>query len=183
MIEVEEGRIPGLLTLHPTVHADDRGMFVKSYHEGWFADAGIPTVWSERFYSRSRHRVVRGLHFQSPPAEHEKLVYCAHGAVLDVVVDLRIGSPTYGEFELLNLDDESWNMVFVPKGLAHGFASLSEGTVMAYATSTVHDAARDTGIRWDSVPIPWPFEDPIVSRRDAALPAFAEYVSPFSYEP
>ena len=183
MIEVEESRIPGLLRLHPVVHFDDRGAFVKMYHEDWFADIGIPTVWPERFYSRSHCGVIRGLHFQNPPAEHEKLVYCAHGAVLDVVVDLRVGSPTYGEFELFHLDDESWNMVFAPKGMAHGFASLSDETVMAYATSTVHDPTRDTGIRWDSVSIPWPFEKPIVSSRDAALPAFADYVSVFSYEP
>lgn len=182
MIQIEKGRIPGLLTVHPTVHADDRGIFVKTFHEDWFAAAGIPTVWPERFYSRSHRGVIRGLHFQRPPADHEKLVYCASGEALDVVVDLRTGSPTYGEFEVIHLDDESWDMVFVPKGLAHGFATIRDGTVMAYATSTVHDPARDSGIRWDSVAAPWPFDDPVISERDAALPILSEFVSPFSYE-
>jgi dTDP-4-dehydrorhamnose 3,5-epimerase len=182
VISVDRSTIPGVLHLKPEVHADARGIFVKNYRQDWFIDLDIPTVWPERFYTRSRERVIRGLHLQAPPSDHEKLVYCANGAAFDVVVDLRIGSPTFGEFDVIRLDDESRISVFIPKGVAHGFASLSDGTVMVYATSTVHDPVRDGGIRWDSVPIPWPFEDPIISPRDEALPTFAAYDSPFSYD-
>ncbi|HVA06562.1 MAG TPA: dTDP-4-dehydrorhamnose 3,5-epimerase family protein [Acidimicrobiales bacterium] len=181
MIEVEEGRIPGLIRLCPTVYADDRGMFVKNYQEGWFADLGLPVSWPERFYSRSHRRVIRGLHFQSPPADHDKLVYCVRGAAMDVAVDLRVGSPTYGDFDVFDLKDDNWSSLFIPKGLAHGFAALMDATVMAYATTTGYDSAMDAGIRWDSLPIPWPFADPIISPRDAALPPFAEFVSSFTY--
>ncbi|MCU1492519.1 MAG: dTDP-4-dehydrorhamnose 3,5-epimerase [Acidimicrobiaceae bacterium] len=181
-MRVDQCRIPGLRLLRPVVHADDRGSFVKTFHAGWFADAGIPAEWPERFYSRSHRGVVRGLHFQTPPSSHAKLVYCVHGAVLDVVVDLRVGSPTFGEFELLPLDDDTWTIAFVPEGLAHGFAALTDDAVMAYATGTVHVPQSDTGIRWDSVPIPWPFDAPTVSARDEALPTFAEFASPFVYD-
>jgi dTDP-4-dehydrorhamnose 3,5-epimerase len=180
-IEAELGRIPGLVQLRPTVRADDRGVLVKTYHESWFEQLGIPLIWPEHFYTRSNRRVIRGLHFQVPPAAFDKLVYCVHGKALDVVVDLRIGSPTYGEFEMFHFNDEYWSGLFIPKGLAHGFAALSDATVLAYATSTVYDPVREAGIRWDSLPIPWPIDDPIVSSRDAALPAFSDYVSPFTY--
>lgn len=157
-------------------------MLVKNYQEEWYAHLGIPTVWPERFYTRSREGVIRGLHLQTPPSEHDKLVYCANGMAFDVVVDLRVGSPTFGQFDAIQLDHESPLAVFIPKGVAHGFASLSDGTIMVYATSTLHDSTHDGGIRWDSVSIPWPFKDPIVSPRDEALPSFASYESPFSYE-
>ena len=178
---VEESRIPGLLQLRPAVQADGRGVFVKTYHERSFAELGIPSVWPEQFYSRSNQQVDRGLNFQVTPAEHDKLVHCVRGAAFDVVVDLRLGSPTYGEVETFDLDDISWHGLFIPKGLAHGFAALNDGTVMAYATSTEYEASRDIGIRWDSLPILWPFKDPIVSPRDAAFPTLADFISPFSY--
>ncbi len=177
MIGVDRSIIPGVLRLVPEVYTDVRGILVKNYQEEWFTELDVPTVWPERFYTRSHKRVIRGLHLQEPPSEHDKLVYCANGAAFDVVVDLRIGSPTFGEFDTVQLDGESLMSIFIPKGVAHGFASLSDGTVMVYATSTLHDPGRDGGIRWDSVPVPWPFEHPIVSPRDEALPAFANYES------
>lgn len=181
MIEMREGRLPGCRQLMPLVREDSRGVFVKPYEDDWFIELGLPTQWPERFYSRSHRGVVRGLHLQAPPADHDKLVYCVSGAVLDVVVDLRLGSPTYGAFEAIELDDQEWATVFVPRGIAHGFAALADDTVMAYAVSSVHNPTLDIGIRWDSVSIPWPFEEPIISERDAALPALADFCSPFVY--
>ncbi|MCU1490067.1 MAG: dTDP-4-dehydrorhamnose 3,5-epimerase [Acidimicrobiaceae bacterium] len=177
----EDASLPGVRLLRPTVHRDERGGFVKTHQQEWFEAAGIPTEWPERFYSVSSRGVLRGLHFQLPPSAHAKLVYCPVGAVMDVVVDLRVGSPTYQEFESFDLDGNGWTMLFLPAGLAHGFVALRDGTVMAYATGTIHDPERDTGIRWDSVGVPWPFTDPLVSPRDAALPALAEFESPFTY--
>ncbi|MGB9111342.1 MAG: dTDP-4-dehydrorhamnose 3,5-epimerase family protein, partial [Acidimicrobiales bacterium] len=130
MISLDKSIIPGVLRLVPEVHTDVRGILVKNYQEEWFTELDIPTTWPERFYTRSHERVIRGLHLQEPPSDHDKLVYCANGAAFDVVVDLRIGSPTFGEFETVQLDGESLMAVFIPKGVAHGFASLSDGTVM-----------------------------------------------------
>jgi len=179
---VIECKIPGLFELRPAVHVDDRGVFVKTYVEHALADLGIACAWPEQFYSRSNRRVIRGLHFQVPPSEHHKLVYCVQGAAFDVVADLRVGSPTYGEVATFHLDDQTWNGLFVPKGLAHGFAALHDRTVMAYTTSTEYDASRDFGIHWDSLSIAWPFKSPILSPRDAAFPPFSHFASPFSYD-
>lgn len=180
-LRVKEGRIPGVLQLFPTVHSDHRGVLVKTIEKSWFDQASISCDWPEQFYSRSNAGVVRGLHFQLPPADHQKLVFCVNGTALDVVVDLRVGSPTYGEAESFLLDDVSWCGVVIPRGLAHGFAALRDNTVMAYATSTEYDASRDAGIRWDSAPLEWPMSDPVVSDRDRALPRFEEFVSPFTF--
>ena len=180
-LRVTESRIPGLLQLFPAVRADDRGVFVKTFQRSVLEDLGVSSPWLEQFFSCSSRGVIRGLHFQTPPADHDKLVYCVRGAAFDVVVDLRIGSPTYGETETFSLDGASWGGVFVPKGLAHGFAALEDVTIMAYATSTEYDASSDAGIRWDSLDIDWPFAKPVVSPRDEAFPALEDFASPFSF--
>lgn len=172
--------LDGCLEVHPTLCPDERGLFVKPYSFGEFTAAGLPTEWREHFYSRSNAGVVRGLHFQRPPSEQDKLVYCVHGTAFDVVVDLRAGSPTYGKFTTFHLDDKSWRAIFIPAGMAHGFLALEPEAVMAYAVTTEHDPALDTGILWNSVGIPWPVSHlPVVSPRDAALPRLDEFVSPF----
>lgn len=181
MIDVRQTRLDGCLELQPIVHRDRRGSFVKPYMHSEFESLGLSTTWRERFYSRSVRGVIRGLHLQEPPAAQDKLVHCVVGSVFDVVVDLRAGSPTFGEFEVFTLDDERWNAVYVPAGCAHGFATVSADAVVAYTVSTEHDPACDTGLRWDSIPIPWPVDQPLVSERDAGLPRFADYVTPFVY--
>lgn len=180
-LRVKESRIPGLLQLFPAVHADDRGVFVKTFQSSALENLGVSSRWLEQFFSSSNRGVIRGLHFQLPPADHDKLVYCVQGVAFDVVVDLRVGSPTYGETESFSLDGTSWSGLFVPKGLAHGFAALDDATIMAYATSSEYDASKDAGIRWDSVGVEWPIANPIVSERDDAFPAFEEFASPFSF--
>lgn len=182
-MEVRLSRLHGCLELRPAAHRDDRGSFAKTFHASTFASLGLETEWKEHFYSVSARGVVRGLHFQVPPAAHAKLVCCLAGEVLDVVVDVRAGSPTFGEFEAFHLTADDMSAVFVPEGAAHGFAALTDGAVVAYAVSREHDPACDTGLRWDSVSgIPWPFEAPIVSPRDAALPLFDGFASPFTFE-
>ena len=181
MIEILEGRLPGYLQLRPKIHGDPRGMFVKPYEQDRFVELGLPTQWPERYYSRSHRGVIRGMHLQLPPTDHDKLVYCVRGSALDVVVDMRVGSPAYGAYEILELDDQQWVTVFVPRGLAHGFAALTDDTVMAYAVTSQHDPVNDVGIRWNSLPIPWPFDHPLISSRDATLPEFADFRSPFVY--
>jgi dTDP-4-dehydrorhamnose 3,5-epimerase len=178
-MKVRETRLAGCLELEPPIHPDGRGLFVKPFQTSAFQEVGLPVDYREIFYSRSRRGVVRGLHFQRPPQAQDKLVYCVAGAVFDVVVDLRRASPTYGKCETFALDADRWRMVFIPAGLAHGFAALTDEAVMAYAVTTEHAPDLDSGIRWDSVPVEWPVAEPVVSDRDRALEPFSTFASPF----
>lgn len=180
-MKVVETSLPGCLVLQPRVHEDRRGSFVKTFQRTMFEEAGLPADFPEHFFSRSTRGVVRGLHFQLPPADHDKVVFCVAGKVFDVVVDVRVGSPTYGRFEAFTLDDCDWTALFVPKGFAHGFAATSERAVMAYFVGTEFDPTLDSGIRWDSLPIDWPVDDPIVSEKDRSLPPFEAFRSPWAF--
>lgn len=182
-MQVRESVVPGCVEVLPAVHRDERGTFAKPFHASTFAALGMATEWKELFFSASARGVIRGLHFQVPPAAHAKLVCCVAGEAFDVVVDLRAGSPAYGGFATFHLRAEAMNAAFAPEGTAHGFAALTDGAVVAYAVSSEHAPACDTGLRWDSVPgIPWPFDTPTVSERDAALPRLDTFDTPFRYE-
>jgi len=159
---------------------DERGRFVKTYDSTSFASFGLPTDWREDFYSSSRRSVIRGMHFQTPPHDHEKFVYCIQGTVLDVVLDLRKGSPTFGQHFSIEMSAEHGLALIIPKGLAHGFLALSEHVLMGYKSTTTHVPDHDSGIHWDSFGFDWRGgSEHIVSPRDRALPAFADFVSPF----
>lgn len=177
---VEETPIPGCFEIRPKILRDDRGGFIKTFHTDAFAKQGLCTEWREEYYSVSKRGVLRGLHFQTPPHDHAKLVYCVDGAVLDAVVDLRKGSPTYGMHKTFELTAEGAGMLYIPGGLAHGFFVLSESATMMYKVSTVYAPEHDRGIRWDSAGIPWPVQAPILSPRDAVLPVLDDFDSPFS---
>jgi dTDP-4-dehydrorhamnose 3,5-epimerase len=171
--------LAGLLRIVPPVHRDDRGEFVKTFHRSAFKANDIEFSVAEEFFSTSRRGVIRGMHFQLPPAAHSKLVFCPAGAVLDVVVDLRRSSPTYGQSHAERLDDQNRHALYIPVGFAHGFVALSDEAVMYYLTDTEHAAACDAGIRWNSFGFSWPADAPILSRRDQSLPSLADFVSPF----
>ena len=173
--------IPGCFEIQPTVLKDERGLFVKTFHEQIFAEHGLETHFSEIYYSRSYKGVLRGLHFQVPPHDHAKLIYCLVGKVKDVVVDLRVGSPTYGKFASFILSAETANMIYVPRGLAHGFYTLSDSAIMVYNVTSVYSPQHDTGIRWDSVGIDWPSDKPIISERDGRFVPLADFESPFRF--
>ncbi len=152
---------------------------MKTFHAEQFEDAGLPVEWREEFYSRSRKGVIRGMHFQTPPCDHEKLVYCMQGRVLDVVIDLRKQSPTFGVHVAVELDSMLGHGLMVPRGMAHGFLALTEDVLMVYKTTTVHAMENDAGIRWDSIGVDWKVDNPIVSARDMRHPTFANFESPF----
>ena len=181
-MEVVTTVIPGCLLLRAPVHADERGVFVKTFHRQQFGALGLNTEWPEEFFTVSRQGVLRGLHFQRPPHDHAKMVCCLHGRILDVVVDLRRGSPAFGQHQLFELDAARGESVYLPAGLAHGFLALTDGALVAYRVGSVHAPAYDTGIRWDSAGIPWPAGEKIVSARDRAFPTLAEFDSPFTFE-
>ncbi len=171
--------LPGLVVYWPKLHSDDRGLFVKTFHAPSFAAAGLTFDTREEFYSLSRRGVLRGMHFQIPPHAHAKLVTCLRGRILDVVVDLRRGSPTYRQSWSMELGEESRPVLHVPVGLAHGFLALSEEALVHYRTSTEHNPEHDRGIRWDSFGFAWPEPQPLVSPRDAAFPALADFSTQF----
>lgn len=187
ILERIDTAIPGSFELRPRVAADARGSFVKTFHRETFSGLGLRTDWAEQFYSHSRRNVLRGLHFQTPPHHHAKLVYCPEGEVLDVAVDLRVGSPAYGRHVAMRLSGTTGNMFYLPSGLAHGFLSLSEQALMVYNVTSVHAPSHDAGIRWDSAGIDWArnevqAEAPLISLRDGAFPALADFASPFVFD-
>ncbi|MFJ8259456.1 dTDP-4-dehydrorhamnose 3,5-epimerase [Peribacillus asahii] len=181
-MHINETKIMGCYEITPNIITDKRGAFIKTFHHEIFKENHLETNFVEQYYSISQQGVLRGLHFQVPPKHHVKLVYCPVGQVVDAVVDLRIDSPTYGQFELFDLNDEKKNMIYIPPGLAHGFCVLSKNAVVAYNVSTVHSPAHDGGIRWNSAGISWPNLPLIVSQKDSELPAFLDFSSPFRYE-
>lgn len=170
--------LPDCFLLEPSRFEDTRGTFVKTYHEGIYKSLGVNLDIQEEFYSISRKDVIRGMHFQLPPHDHDKLVYCTRGGVRDVLLDLRKG-PGYGKAATVDLSGKNALMVFIPKGIAHGFVALTEEALMMYKTSTVHTASADCGIRWNSFGFDWQVAAPILSLRDEQHSEFADFISPF----
>jgi dTDP-4-dehydrorhamnose 3,5-epimerase len=181
-------RLPGLVAFEPVVHGDERGFFCETYRRQWHGEIGIPENDSfvQDNHSRSSRGVLRGMHFQVGDGV-AKLVRCARGRIFDVGVDLRRGSPTYGQWDGVELDDESMRALYVPVGFAHGFCALSDVVDVMYKQSAYHDAAIERGIAFDDpdVGIEWPLPagELIVSEKDRRAPRLAEIAAelPFEY--
>jgi dTDP-4-dehydrorhamnose 3,5-epimerase len=180
MLELERSAIAGVCEIKMPRQRDHRGEFLKVYHHAAFEAAGIPFQVREQYFSRSRRDVIRGMHFQVPPADHEKLVFAVSGHVTDVVVDLRRGSATYGQHVAFELSAEAGNAIYIPRGLAHGFVTRSDEATLVYNVSTTYDPTCDKGIRWDSVGFDWKVTSPILSERDKVFPQLADFPSPFA---
>jgi dTDP-4-dehydrorhamnose 3,5-epimerase len=174
--------IPGCVELQPEILGDARGHLLKVFHAPLWQELGFLTKFDEEYYSRSVKNVIRGFHFQRPPLQHTKVVFCVHGEVLDVVLDLRKGSPCFGQFHSTRISQERGNLLYIPEGLAHAFCTLSSDAVIYYKVATVYSPGNDTGICWDSVGVDWPVAEPIISARDRAFPKFSEFDSPFVFE-
>lgn len=170
--------IPGVRVMTPRVARDDRGEFVKTFHQGMFVEAGLTFDLAEEFFSISRRDVVRGMHFHAPPYAHAKLVTCLGGQVLDVLVDLRIG-PNYGRSWSTELSAANRQVLYIPDGVAHGFLALTQEALVHYKTTTVHKPDYDCGVRWDSFGFAWPVQNPVLAMRDRSFPILADLVSPF----
>lgn len=180
-LSLTELQVPGCFSVRPRVHLDNRGRFVKTIHSTTLDAAGLPLEIREQYYSISSRNVLRGMHFQTPPHDHDKLVYCLAGKALDVVLDLRKGSPQFGIAISVTLDPAESAGLYVPRGCAHGFLSLLDGTMLLYSVTSEYERDHDLGIRWDSIPFEWPTSNPIVSDRDRCLPRLPEYSSPFIF--
>jgi dTDP-4-dehydrorhamnose 3,5-epimerase len=161
---------------------DARGYFVRVYEAATFRSRGLVADWVHENQSLSvRAHTVRGLHFQRPPHAETKLVRVLRGRVLDVFVDLRLGSPTYGRSDAVELWEDGHTSVYIPKGFAHGFCTLTNDAVVAYKVDEAYAKEAEGGIRWDDpdLAIAWPTTSPVISDRDRALPLLRHLVSPF----
>ncbi|MBU2513654.1 dTDP-4-dehydrorhamnose 3,5-epimerase family protein [bacterium] len=174
-------KISGCYEIIPHIFEDYRGYLVKIIHKETFNEHGLISNFTEEFYSCSKKGVLRGLHFQVPPRDCYKIVYCVSGEVLDAVVDLRVGSPTYLNHILIGLSAAQGNALYIPPGLAHGFYVTSGNAIMIYKTSISYSPEHDWGILWNSAGILWPDADPIISVRDSKFMSLKMYVSPFVY--
>ena len=178
-IAVVETCLTGCFEVRFRKHVDNRGSFLKTYHEEAFRSLGLCTSWREEFITISACGVIRGMHFQAPPMQHSKLVICLAGQVVDVALDLRVGSPTYGRHAVVTLSADMANALYIPEGFAHGFQSLEDGSALLYKVSSTHAPDYDHGLRWDSFGCAWPLADPILSPRDEAFPSLTDFKSPF----
>jgi dTDP-4-dehydrorhamnose 3,5-epimerase len=169
-MNIRETSLPGVLLLEPKVFRDERGFFIETFNTRSLAGSGVPAEFVQDNHSRSTHGVVRGLHYQlrSPQG---KLVHVARGRIFDVAVDIRLGSPHFGEWFGTELDDENLASLWIPPGFAHGFCVLSDVADVIYKCTTLYDPADDRGILWNdpAVGIEWPVESPIVSLKDSRL--------------
>ena len=167
--------LPDVLLINPSVYGDERGHFFESFNAEIWKAQGFTDEFVQDNQSFSKKGVIRGLHFQHAPHAQGKLVRVIMGRVLDVAVDLRPESPTFGRFELFELDAVNGNMVYIPQGFAHGFAAL-EDSIFQYKCTGLYHKASEGGLRWDdpSLNIPWGIDEPLVSPKDAILPVFDE---------
>lgn len=181
IMQIIETEIPDLLIIKPQVFEDDRGYFFESYNLEKFVNAGIDVNFVQDNESKSMKNVLRGLHFQAPPFAQGKLVRVMRGAVLDVAVDLRKESPTYGKWASIVLTESNKFMYWIPAGMAHGFLTLEDNTVFFYKCTNVYNKPSEGSIRWNdpSLGIKWGIENPILSAKDQTAPLFELFTTPF----
>jgi len=178
--------ISGLLVFEPTVFGDNRGFFYEAYNEKIFGGAGVETRFVQDNQSRSVYGVIRGLHYQIPPYGQSKLVRALVGTILDVAVDIRNGSPTFGKVFSIELSAENKKQLFIPAGFAHGFSVLSEAAEVMYKCDQFYNKACEQGIIYNdpTLQIDWqvPLSNAIVSDKDLILPSFANCINPFEFK-
>jgi dTDP-4-dehydrorhamnose 3,5-epimerase len=184
---IETTAIPGVLIVTPKKHGDERGFFSETFKHSQLASHGVTHGWLQDNHSMSGKRgTVRGLHFQAPPRAQAKLIRVASGAILDIAVDVRKGSPAYGKHVAVELSSDNWRQLYVPVGMAHGFCTITERTEVLYKTSEEYAPESEGGLLWDDpvLGIDWPISasDATVNGRDGKWPTLASLVSPFTYE-
>ena len=180
-MEIIKTPLEGLLIIKPDVFEDDRGYFFESFNQEKFRSAGLDLTFLQDNESKSKKGVLRGLHYQAPPFAQGKLVRVISGSVLDVAVDIRKNSPTYGRWESIVLSGQNKWMYWIPAGFAHGFATLEDDTMFFYKCTNVYSKISEGSIRWDDpdLNINWGVDDPVISEKDKVSPGFGELVSPF----
>ena len=180
MFSVIDTNFNGLKVLETKHFADARGAFRKFFSRDEYCALGFAMDFCEDYYSVNKKDVIRGMHFQIPPCDHEKLVYVTSGRIIDVCLDIRKNSPTYGKFYSIELTADVAKCIYIPKGFAHGFISLEDDTCVHYLQTSCYNKECDRGIRYDSFGFDWSIENPILSERDLSHPRFEDFESPFT---
>jgi len=180
-MKIEKTALEGVYVINNFNRSDNRGLFVKNFNKTTFQKNNLDFEIKESYYSMSNKNVIRGMHFQLPPHDHDKLVYVPKGSILDLVVDLRKKSKTYKQYISINLSEENMKSIFIPRGMAHGFKSLVNDTITVYNVNTEYNNIADTGINYDSFGFDWKVKKPILSERDANLNSLKEFheINPF----
>jgi len=175
-MKFESAQLQPIKIIKPNPFKDERGEFVEIYREELFHEAGIQTEFVQDNISTSKKNTIRGLHYQLPPSSQAKLVMVPHGEILDIAVDMRVNSPTYGEHFGTKLSAENRHMLFIPTGFAHGFAVLSDEATVHYRCNDYYNPELERGVRWDDpeLDIPWDISKPILSKKDRNLPLLKE---------
>lgn len=175
---MKELKIDGVYLIENFFHEDSRGCFVKPFSSASKMFKDLQFNISEVYYSISHKNTIRGMHFQHPPADHQKLIYLTKGKIVDVLLDLRKKSSTYKQFIAVDLVAHK-EALFIPKGIAHGFLSKEDGTTIVYNQSTVYSRTHDDGILWDSFGFEWGVNSPELSERDRSFDTLEDFISPF----
>lgn len=184
-MQIDTTALPDVLILTPRRFGDARGWFMESWNARRMAEAGLDLPWVQDNHSFSAAKgTLRGLHFQSPPRAQDKLVRCTRGAILDVAVDIRDGSPTYGKWVAVELSADNGRQLFVPKGFLHGFVTLMDDTEVQYKCTDLYAPENDGAVRWDdpALGIDWGVTAPVLSDKDARAPLLADIGTPFRWE-
>ncbi len=180
-MEVINTKIKDLFIIRPDIFRDERGYFFEAYNKARFHALGLDMDFVQDNESKSSAGVLRGLHFQRPPFAQGKLVRVVKGAVMDVAVDIRRSSPTYGKWESVLLTEENKTMFWIPEGFAHGFVCLEDNSIFTYKCTNLYDKASEGSLLWNDpdIAIDWNIKNPILSEKDKLSPLFKDFVSPF----
>ncbi|MGI8555402.1 MAG: dTDP-4-dehydrorhamnose 3,5-epimerase [Pyrinomonadaceae bacterium] len=181
-MEIKPLKLAGTFEIKFKRIGDSRGYFMEIYSQSVFAESGLQTDWVQENQSLSTHsNTIRGLHFQIPPFAQTKLLSVVQGKILDVFVDLRKNSPTYGQWDSIELSEENCKSVYIPRGFAHGFATLTKSVIVQYKIDNRYSREHERGIRWNDadIGIDWNVKEPFLSEKDSVLPFFKDFGSPF----
>jgi dTDP-4-dehydrorhamnose 3,5-epimerase len=177
-VRVRATGLEGVLLVEPEARRDERGFFLEAYQRRQFAEVGITDEFVQDNHSRSRQGVLRGLHYQDLSAPMSKLVRCSHGSILDVAVDLRVASQTFGKWFAAELSDSNMHQLFIPVGFAHGFLALSPWADVEYKCGGYYEPKAEGAIAWNDaeLKIAWPINDPVLAARDASAMSLRQYL-------
>jgi dTDP-4-dehydrorhamnose 3,5-epimerase len=178
-MKYSETEIQGVFLIENLLFQDERGKFIKTYQKSIFNEMGLKFDLKESFFSISALGVIRGLHFQFPPFAQEKLVYVPKGRIMDIVLDIRVNSPSYNKYIVVELSEENGYSIYIPTGCAHGFQSLENDTITFYSQGAEYEPSADGGINPLSLGIEWPIKEYILSQKDRNFKHITDFESPF----
>lgn len=183
-MEIKARKLKGVFEITLAPHMDQRGFFMRTFDIEYFKNAGLDRNWVQENHSRSEQKeIIRGLHFQLPPFTETKMVRCINGAVLDVFVDLRKNSFTFGQWDSIELSADNKKMIFIPRGFAHGFCTLTEISEVVYKVDNLYNKEHERGLMWNDndMNINWPVENPVLSEKDQRNMTLKEFVEKYSF--